>query len=100
MALFKQICLGAPTCCVHGLSAYFTKIVVDWLGPLWIAALPCMAVLHCPRSRHLGLGGLVLRDFAASGLPTLLALLLFDGPSDSSSIFAVGIPGLGYGDNP
>src|SRR3984957_2644646 len=92
---FQQISLGAPLA-VFTVFSLFHEIVVDWLGPLWIAALPCMAycIVH---ARDIWARGLfaILRGV---WLPTLLALLLFDGLR--FQYFAVGIPGLGYGDDP
>ena len=92
---FQQISLGAPLA-VFTVFSLFHEIVVDWLGPVWIAALPCMAycIVH---ARDIWAGGLFAR-LPGVWLPTLLALLLFDGLR--FEYFSVGIPGLGYGDHP
>jgi dolichol-phosphate mannosyltransferase len=92
---FQQISLGAPLA-VFAVFSLFHEIVVDWLGPAWIAALPCMAycIVH---ARDIWDRGLFVR-LRGAWLPTLLALLLFDGLR--FQYFAVGIPGLGYGDHP
>ncbi len=92
---FQQICVGVPLA-VFTVFSLFHEIVVDWLGPPWIAALPCMAycIVH---ARDIWAKGLFARLLGA-WLPTLLALLLFDGLR--FQYFAAGIPGLGYGDHP
>ncbi len=92
---FQQICVGVPLA-VFTVFSLFHEIVVDWLGPPWIAALPCMAycIVH---ARDIWASGLFAR-LCAAWLPTLLALLLFD--CLRFQYFAAGIPGLGYGENP
>jgi dolichol-phosphate mannosyltransferase len=92
---FQQISLGVPLA-VFTVFSLFHEIVVDWLGPAWIAALPCMAycIVH---ARAIWARGLFAR-LRGAWLPTLLALLLFDGLR--FQYFAAGIPGLGYGDHP
>ena len=87
---FQQISLGAPLA-VFTVFSLFHEIVVDWLGPVWIAALPCMAycIVH---ARDIWARGLFAR-LPGVWLPTLLALLLFDGLR--FEYFAVGIPGFG-----
>jgi dolichol-phosphate mannosyltransferase len=92
---FQQISLGVPLA-VFAVFSLFHEIVVDWLGPAWIVALPCMAycIVH---ARDIWSGGLFAR-LRGVWLPTLLALLLFDGTR--FQYFAVGIPGLGYGNHP
>ena len=92
---FQQISLGVPLA-VFTVFSLFHEIQVDWLGPAWIAALPCMAycIVH---ARDIWARGLFAR-LRGAWLPTLLALLLFDGLR--FQYFAVGIPGLGYGDHP
>ena len=92
---FQQISLGVPLA-VFAVFSLFHEIVVDWLGPAWIAALPCMAycIVH---ARDIWSKGLFAR-LRGVWLPTLLALLLFDGIR--FQYFAAGIPGLGYGDRP
>jgi dolichol-phosphate mannosyltransferase len=92
---FQQISLGVPLA-VFAVFSLFHEIEVDWLGPAWIAALPSMAycIVH---ARDIWARGLFAR-LRGAWLPTLLALLLFDGLR--FQYFAVGIPGLGYGDHP
>ena len=92
---FQQISVGVPLA-VFTVFSLFHEIVVDWLGPAWIAALPCMAycIVH---ARDIWAKGLFAR-LRGAWLPTLLALLLFDGLR--FQYFTAGIPGLGYGDHP
>ena len=92
---FQQISLGPPLV-VFTVFSLFHEILADWLGPVWIAALPCMAycIVH---AGDIWAGGLFAR-LRGVWLPTLLVLLLFDGLR--FQYFAVGIPGLGYGDHP
>ncbi|HEY2463316.1 MAG TPA: glycosyltransferase family 39 protein [Steroidobacteraceae bacterium] len=92
---FLQISLGAPLGAFAAFSL-FHDMNLDWPGPAWIAAVPVMAlgVVHVCDSgaRRLAAG------VRAAWLPTLLALLLFNGIR--FHYFAVGIPGLGYGQEP
>jgi len=92
---FQQISLGVPLA-VFTVFSLFHEIVVDWLGPAWIAALPFMAycIVH---ARDIWAKGLFAR-LRGAWLPTLLALLIFD--CLRFQYFAAGIPGLGYGDHP
>jgi dolichol-phosphate mannosyltransferase len=92
---FLQIGLGMPLA-AFAVFSVFHEINLDWPGPAWIAALPVMAfgIVHAGDSGSRGLAAVV----RAAWLPTLLALLLFDGLR--FHYFAVGIPGLGYGQEP
>lgn len=92
---FQQISLGVPLA-VFAVFSLFHEIVVDWLGPAWIAALPFMAysIVH---ARDIWATGFFMR-LRGAWLPTLFALLLFDGVR--FQYFAAGIPGFGYGDDP
>jgi dolichol-phosphate mannosyltransferase len=92
---FQQISLGVPLAVFTAFSL-FHETVIDWLGPAWIAALPCMAycIVH---ARDIWARGPFAR-LRGAWLPTLLALLLFDGIR--FQYFAAGIPGFGYGDHP
>jgi dolichol-phosphate mannosyltransferase len=92
---FLQISLGAPLA-VFAVFSLFHKERLDWTGPAWIAAVPALAfgIAH--------VGEPWARGFIAwvrgAWLPTLLAVLLFDG--FRFYYFTVGIPGLGYGQYP
>ena len=92
---FQQLSLGVPLA-VFTIFSLFHEIVVDWLGPAWIAALPCMAycIVH---ARDIWARGMFAR-LRGAWLPTLLSLLLFD--CLRFQYFAAGIPGLSYGDHP
>jgi dolichol-phosphate mannosyltransferase len=92
---FQQISLGVPLV-VFAVFSLFHETGVDWLGPAWIAAVPCMAysIVH---ARDIWARGLFAR-LRGAWLPTLLVLLLFDGLR--FQYFTAGIPGLGYGDRP
>jgi dolichol-phosphate mannosyltransferase len=87
------VSLGVPLV-VFTVFSLFHEIVVDWLGPPWIAAIPCLAncIVHAK-----DIGGVSAR-LLRMWLPTLLVLLLFD--SLRFQYFTMGIPGLGYGDHP
>jgi dolichol-phosphate mannosyltransferase len=92
---FLQFCLGVPL----GAFAFFSlfhEMNLDWPGPAWIAAVPVMALgmVYVGDSWAARLPALV----RAAWLPTLLLLLLFDGLR--FQYFTVGIPGLGYGQEP
>jgi dolichol-phosphate mannosyltransferase len=91
----QQISVGLPLA-VFAVFSLFHETVGDWVGPVWIAAIPCMAycIVH---ARDIWAKGLFAR-LRGAWLPTLLALLLFDGLR--FQYFAVGIPGLGYGAHP
>ncbi len=92
---FQQIGLGVPLA-VFALFSLSREIVVDWLGPPWIAALPCLAycIVH---ARDIWAKGLFAK-LRGAWLPTLLLLLLLDGVR--FQYFTAGIPGLGYGEHP
>jgi dolichol-phosphate mannosyltransferase len=89
---FLQISVGAPLA-VFAAFSLFHKIVLDWVGPAWTAAVPAIAygIVHVgdPWAR-----GLIAR-LRAVWVPTLLVILLFEGLR--FYYFTVGIPGLGYG---
>src|SRR5215469_5995129 len=91
---FQQITLGVPLV-VFAVFSLFHEILVDWPGPAWIAAIPCLAycIVH---ARDIWARGL-FRRLRGLWLPTVLVLLLFDGLR--FQYFTVGIPGLGYGDH-
>jgi dolichol-phosphate mannosyltransferase len=92
---FLQLCLGVPLA-AFAVFSLFHEMNLDWPGPAWIAAVPVMAfgMLQAGDSRAARLPALV----RAAWLPTLLVLLLFDGLR--FQYFTVGIPGLGYGQEP
>ena len=92
---FQQINVAVPLA-VFALFSLFHEIVVDWLGPLWIAALPCLAycIVHV---RDIWAKGLFAK-LGGAWLPTLFALLLLDGVR--FQYFTAGIPGFGYGEHP
>jgi dolichol-phosphate mannosyltransferase len=92
---FLQTCVGVPLAAFAAFSL-FHEMNLDWPGPAWIAAVPVMAfgMVQVGDSGAGRLPALV----RAAWLPTLLALLLFDGLR--FQYFTVGIPGLGYGQVP
>ncbi|HEY2676938.1 MAG TPA: glycosyltransferase family 39 protein [Steroidobacteraceae bacterium] len=92
---FLQISLGVPLA-VFTVFSLFHEINLDWPGPAWIAAVPVMAfgIVH---AGDFGARGFIA-GVRAVWLPTLLALLVFDGLR--FYYFTVGIPGFGYGEHP
>jgi dolichol-phosphate mannosyltransferase len=92
---FLQICLGVPLG-VFAVFSLFHEINPDWPGPAWIAAVPVLAfgIVRAGNAGARGFTALV----RAAWLPTLLALLLLEGLR--FQYFTVGIPGLGYGQEP
>lgn len=92
---FLQISLGVPLA-VFTVFSLFHEIVLDWPGPAWIAAVPVMA-FGVVQIGEPGARGLIA-SVRAAWLPTLLAVLLFNGLR--FHYFTVGLPGFGYGREP
>jgi dolichol-phosphate mannosyltransferase len=92
---FLQACLGVPLAAFTAFSL-FHETNLNWLGPPCIAAIPAMAfgIVHVGEAGEIRLMALI----RAAWLPTLLAALLLDGLR--FQYFTVGIPGLGYGQEP
>jgi dolichol-phosphate mannosyltransferase len=92
---FLQISLGTPLA-VFTVFSLFHEERLHWTGPAWIAAVPALAfgIVHVGEPWARGLIAWV----RGAWLPTLLALLLFDG--FRFYYFTVGIPGFGYGQHP
>jgi dolichol-phosphate mannosyltransferase len=92
---FLQFSLGVPLG-VFAVFSLFHEINLDWPGPAWIAAVPAMAfgIVHIGNAGARGFTALV----RAAWLPTLFALLLLNGLR--FQYFTVGVPGLGYGQQP
>ena len=92
---FLRITLGAPLA-VFAVFSLYHEIVMSWLGPTWIAAVPAIAccIVHAGDP---GARGLTAR-LRGAWLPTVLCILIFEGLR--FYYFTVGVPGLGYGQHP
>jgi len=92
---FLQISVGVPLAVFTAFSL-FHEVKLDWTGAPWVAAVPALAfgIVHTGEPWASRFRACI----RGAWVPTLLALLLFDGLR--FYYLTLGIPGLGFGQHP